>query len=99
MFCKTSDNLNIFYEIQGNAGSNKTIVFLNGLSQSTVSWMLVTPYFKNDYKIVLLDFIFQGQSDREGDSRSFNQHANDVESVLREIKTEKVIMADCLMEV
>ena len=35
--------------------------FLNGLSQSTISWILTIPYFKNDYRIVLMDFIFQGQ--------------------------------------
>lgn len=93
MFAKTSDNLNIYYEIQGNLESKKTIVFLNGLSQSTLSWIITTPQFKNDYKIILIDFIFQGQSDREGDARSFNQHAKDVESVLKEIKAEKIILA------
>ncbi len=93
MFCKTSDNLNIFYEIQGNVESKKTIVFLNGLSQSTLSWVITTPHFKNDFKIVLIDFIFQGQSDREGEARSFNQHAKDLESVLKEIKGDKIILA------
>ncbi len=93
MLCKTSDNLNIHYEIQGNLESKKTIVFLNGLSQSTLSWIITTPHFKNDFKIVLIDFIFQGQSDREGEARSFNQHAKDVECVLKEIKCDKIILA------
>lgn len=93
MFCKTYDNLNLYYEIQGNPESKRTIVFLNGLSQSTMSWLLTTPAFKDDYRIVLLDFIFQGQSDKTGDSRSFDQHAHDLIKVLDEIKAEKVILA------
>jgi 3-oxoadipate enol-lactonase len=93
MYCKTSDNLNIYYEVQGNLESSKTIVFLNGLSQSTISWVLTTPYFKTDNRIVLLDFIFQGQSNRESEWRNFDQHAKDVECVLKEIGADKIILA------
>ena len=63
MFCKTHDGLNLYYEVQGNPSAAKTIVFLNGLSQSTIAWILTIPYFKDNYRIVLMDFIFQGQSD------------------------------------
>lgn len=93
MFCKTNDGLNLYYEVQGNVSAPKTIVFLNGLSQSTIAWILTTPYFKDNYRIVLLDFIFQGQSDKTGNSRGFDQHAKDVLSVLDEVKADKVIMA------
>jgi 3-oxoadipate enol-lactonase len=93
MFCKTSDNLNIYFEVQGNETAKETIVFLNGLSQSTIAWALTTPHFKNDYKIVLIDFIFQGQSDKAGEWRNFDTHAKDVISVLDHLKIEKVIIA------
>lgn len=93
MFCKTSDNLNIYFEVQGNENAKETLVFLNGLSQSTVSWILTTPYFKNDYRIVLIDFIFQGQSDKIGEWRSFDTHARDVISVLDYLKIDKAIVA------
>jgi 3-oxoadipate enol-lactonase len=89
MYCKTTDNLNLYYEVTGNPQSPKTLVFLNGLSQSTLAWVLTTPHFKNDYKIVLLDFIFQGQSDKQAEVRDFNQHARDVKSVLDELKISK----------
>ena len=49
MICKTSDNLNLYFEVQGNENAKETIVFLNGLSQSTIAWVLTTPHFKNDY--------------------------------------------------
>lgn len=93
MFCKTTDNLNIYFEVQGNENAKETLVFLNGLSQSTVSWILTTPYFKNDYRIVLMDFIFQGQSDKTGEWRSFDIHARDVISVLDFLKIDKAIVA------
>lgn len=93
MFCKTTDNLNIYFEIQGNENAKETIVFLNGLSQSTISWILTTPHFKNDYKIVLIDFIFQGQSDKAQEWRNFDTHARDVISVLDFLKIDKAIIA------
>ena len=78
MFCKTNDNLTIYYEVHGNEQAAETIVFLNGLSQSTVSWVLTLPYFKATHKIVLMDFIFKGKSDKTGEWRSFDQHAQDL---------------------
>lgn len=91
MFCETGDGQRIYYEVQGNVSSGQTVVFLNGLTQSTAAWMLVSPYFKQKYKILLLDFIFQGQSDKGGEWRDFNTHANDVRSVLEK---EKIVTAN-----
>jgi 3-oxoadipate enol-lactonase len=93
MLCKTTDNLNIYFEVHGNQQAKETLVFLNGLSQSTIAWVLSTPAFKQDYQIVLMDFIFQGQSDKTGEWRTFDQHARDVVSVLDHLKIEKVIIA------
>ncbi len=90
MFCKTSDNLSIYYEKQGNSASSETIVFLNGLTQSTLSWGLVTPYFGSNYNIILLDFIFQGQSDKTGNWRNFDTHAADLKYVLDQERISKV---------
>jgi 3-oxoadipate enol-lactonase len=82
MFCTTHDNLKLYYEIKGDVFATETIVFLNGLTQSTQSWGLLLPYFEKRYRIVLLDFIFQGQSDKSGAWRDFDQHARDVKCVL-----------------
>lgn len=73
----------MYYEVAGNEASGKTIVFLNGLSQSTLSWSAVAPVFAADYRIVLLDFIFQGQSDRAADFRTYDAHAADVMNLLQ----------------
>ncbi len=93
MYCKTNDNLNIYYEIHGNEQALKTIVFLNGLSQTTLAWVLTVPYFKEQYKIILIDFIFQGKSDKTGEWRNFNQHAQDVITILNHLKIDRVIIA------
>ncbi|MES2679387.1 MAG: alpha/beta hydrolase [Bacteroidota bacterium] len=82
MNCKTTDQLELHYELHGNPAANQTLVFLNGLTQSTLAWLFVTPYFKSDYRIILLDFIFQGQSSKEAPWRDFDKHAADVKAVL-----------------
>ncbi|MDO9000581.1 alpha/beta fold hydrolase [Sediminibacterium sp.] len=89
MKCKTADDLSIYYEVQGNLESSETIVLLNGLTQSTVSWFFVLQHLKEKYKIILLDFIFQGQSDKAEHWRDFDQHANDVKHVLQHEKITK----------
>ncbi len=93
MICKTKDGLTIYYEVQGNTTAPETLVFLNGLTQSTLSWLFVVPFFKEKYKIILMDFIFQGRSDKNSEVRDFNQHAQDVISVLdvENIKNAHVI--------
>jgi len=88
MICKTFDNLNLYYKTEGNLNSTETVVFLNGLTQSTDSWILVLPYFKKKYKIILIDFIFQGQSDKTGEWRDFDTHAKDVKTVLDQEKIQ-----------
>ena len=93
MFCKTSDHLNLYYEIHGNEKSLQTLVFLNGLSQSTISWVLTLPHFKKDYRIILMDFIFQGKSDKTAEWRDFDQHAKDVLAVLDDLKVQKPVIA------
>lgn len=83
MFFTTSDNKKIFYEYYLINNIKPTLVFLNGLTQSTVSWGLFKPYFESTHNILLLDFVFQGQSDKNSDVRSFDLHAQDVYELLR----------------
>jgi 3-oxoadipate enol-lactonase len=90
MFFKTSDELNMYYELAGNPQSENYILFLNGISQSTVAWNLLLPALSEKYKIVLCDFIFQGQSDKKADWRDFDQHAADVCGLINFLKMDKV---------
>lgn len=92
MFCTTNDEKKLYYEVKGNYNATETLVFLNGLSQSTIAWSFITPYFEKDYKIVLLDFIFQGQSDKTGEVRDFDQHANDLLNLMDLLGLNKPIL-------
>lgn len=89
MISKTHDGLNLYYKIQGNLESQETLVFLNGLTQSTDSWILMLPYFTDKYKIILMDFIFQGQSDKTVEWRDFNTHAKDLGSIFEQEKIQQ----------
>ena len=82
----------MYYEVQGNLDAKETLVFLNGLTQTTLAWIFVLPHFKANYKIILLDFIFQGQSEKTGNWRNFDQHADDVMCVLQKEKIDKVCL-------
>jgi 3-oxoadipate enol-lactonase len=82
MYYTTTDNQNLFYEIRGNHRSEKQLVFLNGVSQSSLAWYQMIKAFEKDYKIILCDFIFQGQSDKKAESRNFDNHAADIFGLL-----------------
>lgn len=92
MFHTTSDKQQLYYEIQGNHQAKRTVVLLNGLSQSTIAWALMTPVLGKNNRIVLLDFIFQGQSGKSGEWRNFDQHAADVKGLLDELGVQKATM-------
>jgi 3-oxoadipate enol-lactonase len=82
MIVKTKDNKSIYTEVINFQQGLPVVVLLNGLSQSSASWGFMTPLLKEKYTIILLDFVFQGSSDKEGDWRDFDQHAADVITVL-----------------
>ena len=93
MITSTKDGKEIYYDVFGKKDATKTLVFLNGLTQSTDSWALITPYFKEDFRIVLIDLIFQGKSEKTGSWRNFDQHAEDVLCVLDAIGAQTVLLA------
>lgn len=84
-----SDGSNLYYEIKGKEDAEQTLVFINGLSQATIAWGGYVPALEGKYKIVLLDLIFQGQSDEPENPRSFEQHATDVKELLIGLGIEK----------
>lgn len=90
MYYKTSDNLNLYYEIHGNLKAKKYLIFLNGITQSSIAWNLMLPAFTNDYQIITCDFIFQGMSDKKGDARNFDQHAADINGLLDFLHISKI---------
>jgi 3-oxoadipate enol-lactonase len=90
MIFYTKDQKKIHVEYKNSSNHLPTIVFLNGLSQTTLSWGFVEQLLKDKYNFLLLDFIFQGNSEKEGEWRTFDQHAEDVVGVLDQCNLEKV---------
>ena len=84
------DGLQMYYEIHGNSHSNTRLLLLNGVTQSTLAWYFLLPAL-HSYEIVLVDFIFQGQSDKTGPVRSFDQHAADLMSLLSALPPKETI--------
>lgn len=72
------DNVEMYYEIKGDPDSKYTLVFLNGLSQSTLSWGFLAPEFYKDLRVVLIDFVFQGRSGASNEFRTYDGHAADI---------------------
>lgn len=92
MLHKLPDGIDLYYEIQGKVDSGTTLVFLNGLSQSTLSWAGIAPAFYENHRVVLLDLIFQGQSGTAEQFRSYDAHAADVFHLLNALGGEKIFL-------
>lgn len=86
------DGVPMYYEIHGAPSSEKTIVLLNGLSQSTIAWTAVLPALISDHRVILLDLVFQGQSGVANKHRSYDEHANDVRSLFDFLNVQKAIV-------
>ena len=81
----------IYYELHGNQEAETSLFFLGGLSQSTAAWLAYVPAFAKDYKIVLADLLFQGQSDNPANFRSFQEHAQDMNALLENLGAKNVV--------
>ena len=85
-------NLNgydIFYEIKGNKDGTESVIMLNGLMMSTMSWYPLLGGLDN-YKIYLLDFIDQGKSSKfDGKEYSQDLQKKILESFIHELDIKK----------
>lgn len=77
----------MYYEIRGNTDSKyPPFVFLNGLSQSTQAWLgVIQKDFGGEFTCILVDLIFQGQSDSAESFKSFEEHASDLHHLLSQL--------------
>ncbi len=82
----------MYFEIQGNLDSDYTLVFLNGLSQNTLSWGLLAPEFHKELRVLLVDFIFQKRSGIADKFRTYDDHAADIFQLISSEVKGKVIL-------
>ncbi|MGL4599053.1 MAG: alpha/beta fold hydrolase [Bacteroidia bacterium] len=86
-----ADKNQLYYEVSGKPDATYSLVFLNGLSQSTVAWTAINPAFQ-ELQVISIDLIFQGKSTAEGAFKTYDQHAADVMHLLHAITTKKIIL-------
>lgn len=86
------DGNSLFYQFHFVTSELPTIIFLNGLSQSTMSWAAVSPKFVGKYNVLLLDLVFQGKSTASGEFRSYDQHARDLTALVQSLGITKPVL-------
>ncbi len=82
---------NVYYEYHENSQLNTTLVFIGGLTQSTMSWTGVVAGLKKDFSCLTLDLIFQGQSDEYSEYLTFEQHAQVVHELCQFLGLQEYI--------
>lgn len=95
MYFQLPDTLNLYYEILSCQGKPDAewIIWLNGLTQSTISWKLIASFFEKTHHQIFVDFIFQGQSDAAPHFRTFEQHAQDILHLLTHLNVPQIHIA------
>jgi len=82
----------LYYELTGN-GPN-TLVLFNGITMSTVAWTLMRPVLENHYRLLCLDFLGQGQSDKPiVDSYALTEQAELANALMVQLGIEQVYLA------
>lgn len=87
-----ADGNELFYQYKNARADAPTVLFLNGLSQSTLAWSAIASSFGEQANILLIDLVFQGKSTSLGDFRSYDQHAHDVAALVRHLNIENGIV-------
>ncbi|WP_297523341.1 alpha/beta hydrolase [uncultured Clostridium sp.] len=78
---------NIYYEVKGEG---EPLIILNGIMMSHMSWVMFLPTLIKNNKVILLDFIDQGKSDRMEELYSQEFQVDIVKAVIDELKIDKV---------
>ena len=81
---------NIYYEVHNESNEKIPLLLLNGVMMSTASWQMFLPELAKKSKIILVDFIDQGQSDKHTEKYSIDLQVEVIKSLLDELKLEKV---------
>ncbi|MEY4110924.1 MAG: hypothetical protein RLZZ46_1279 [Bacteroidota bacterium] len=89
----TTDGKSIYFEEIIFGQSDRHLVLLNGLTQTTVIWEPILNKLRWDGKVILCDFIFQGKSDKSGPSRDFDLQARDIYELLSYLSAKNISIA------
>jgi 3-oxoadipate enol-lactonase len=88
-YFKTSDGCRIFFEYSQPGLPKPVIVFLNGVTQTTVNWTTVCNRLKDDFRVLTCDSRAQGRSDPGKEPLSLDLHGSDLYNLLEYVGVEK----------
>jgi 3-oxoadipate enol-lactonase len=83
------ENLFLEYSFEPCEGK-ETILFLNGLTQSYDVWNSCTTIIKNNYQILKVDLINQGNSSFKDCALDFNDHATIIQKLVVHLGLEQI---------
>ncbi|MGB3556481.1 MAG: alpha/beta hydrolase [Jannaschia sp.] len=88
---KTSDNLRLWYEDQGE-GDGPPILCLSGLTRNSTDFDYVLPYLVGEHRVIRLDYRGRGKSQRAPDWRTYTipTEARDVLELLDHLDLDQV---------
>jgi 3-oxoadipate enol-lactonase len=92
MYYQLRDRNELYYEVTGPEHASVTLVFLNGLSQSTLAWSAIVPSLSATMRVVVLDLVFQGKSSSASTYRTFDEHAKDVAELIVGLNLTRVVL-------
>lgn len=78
---------NMYYEVHGEG---EALVILNGIMMSTGSWTSFIDVFSKNNKLILVDFIDQGQSDKSEELYSQDLHVEMLNKLFQKLNIEKL---------
>ncbi|MCR2044398.1 alpha/beta hydrolase [Anaerosalibacter massiliensis] len=78
---------NLYYR---EYGEGDVLVFLNGMMMSTTSWSPFIKFFSSEYKILLVDLIDQGRSDKADTFYTQDMHVEMLKDIFEKLGYHKV---------
>ncbi len=86
----TDDGLSLHYECHGLENKGPTLVFLNGMTQTTRHWASHCRNLRSTFRIVTYDARGQGQSDNPTSTPSLETHTDDLQNLLDHLDISEV---------
>jgi len=78
---------NVYYEV---IGSGNPVLILNGIMMSTKSWEPFKPLLSQQFQLIFLDFLDQGQSDAYDENYTQDIQVDLVKALLDHLSIEKI---------
>ncbi len=87
MYFKNSIDKNVYYEVYGEG---RPLIILNGIMMSTESWKPFIDDFSRFNKLILLDFVDQGRSDKMVDTEyDHSVHVDTIRDLLNHLDIDR----------